>query len=190
MRKNDNTPQKPFTHFSAWLVIIIWMLMDYSQRLELFEKLKAEYTGLLTGILWKLTSDKELFAEALQFALLGMWQNIEKLSAPKAAGYIYRIALSANSKAWRNRIGKNGQLPDNIVAQIRQEETDAETVHSVRKAISRLPEKQSQALVMRYIDQFDYETIAAKLNCTADTARSHVSKALATLRQRVSEKED
>ncbi len=164
--------------------------MDYSQRLELFEKLKAEYTGLLTGTLWKLAGDKELFAEALQFALLGMWQNVEKLNTPGAAGYIYRIALSANSKAWRNRIGRNGQLPGYVVAQPRQEETDVEAVHSVRRAISQLPEKQSQAIVMRYIDQFDYETIAAKLNCSAEAARSHVSKALATIRQKFAIKED
>jgi len=166
--------------------------MDYSQRLELFEKLKADYTGLLTGILWKLTGDKELFAEALQFALLGMWQNIEKLSAPKAAGYIYRIALSANSKAWRTRIGKDGQIPKaNVIKNpTANAPADEETLNLVRKEISKLPEKQSQAIVMRYINQHDYYEIAEKLNCTEDTARSHVSKALATLRQRVSEKED
>jgi len=165
------------------------MLMNYSRRLELFEKSRAEYTGLLTAILWKLAGDKELFVEALQFALLAMWQNVEKLNTPAAAGYIYRIALSANSKAWRNRIGKNGQLPDNVVAQTRREEPDAETIHAVRKTISQLPERQSQAIVMRYIEHLDYETIAAKLDCSAETARSHVSKALTTLRQTLSQKE-
>jgi len=64
----------------------------------------------LLSVLWKLTGDKELFTEAMQYALLGMWEHIEKLSGKKAGAYIYRIALTANSRAWRNRIGKDGQI--------------------------------------------------------------------------------
>jgi hypothetical protein len=60
--------------------------------------------------LWKLTGNRELFVEAMQNALLGMWQNVEKLNDKKAGAYIYRIALTANSKAWRNRIGRDGQI--------------------------------------------------------------------------------
>jgi RNA polymerase sigma factor (sigma-70 family) len=55
----------------------------------------------------------------------------------------------------------------------------------VRREIAKLPEKQGQAVVMRYIDQRDYQTIAGKLNCTEDTVRSHVSKAVATLREKL-----
>ncbi len=85
--------------------------MRYSKRLELFEKLKNEYIGYLTSTLWKLTCDTDIFDEAIQYALLAIWMNLEKLTGPQAGAYIYRIALSANSKAWRNRIGKNGQIP-------------------------------------------------------------------------------
>ena len=55
----------------------------------------------------------------------------------------------------------------------------------VRKEIAKLPEKQAQSIVMRYIDQREYEEIAEKLNCTEDTARSHVSKAVAALRNKL-----
>jgi RNA polymerase sigma factor (sigma-70 family) len=62
---------------------------------------------------------------------------------------------------------------------------DEETINLVRKEIAKLPEKQTQAVVMRYIDQRDYHAIADKLNCTEDTARSHVSKAIAALREKL-----
>ena len=78
--------------------------MNLSRRAETFEQVRAKYVGFLASVLWKLTGDRELFTEAMQYTLLGMWQNIEKLNGKKAGAYIYRIALSANSRAWRNRI--------------------------------------------------------------------------------------
>ncbi len=159
--------------------------MRYSKRLELFEKLRVEYTGYLTSTLWKLTGDADIFSEAIQYSMLSIWMNLEKLSGPQAGAYIYRIALSANSKAWRTRIGKDGQIPKaNVIKNpIANAPVDEETFNLVRKEISKLPEKQAQAIVMRYINQHDYQTIADKLNCTEDTARSHVSKAIAALRE-------
>ena len=162
--------------------------MRYPKRLELFENLKNEYQGYLTNVLWKLTGDGDIFDEAYQYALLAIWMNLEKLTGPQAGAYIYRIALSANSKAWRTRIGKNGQLPDAALTgrPASEEVIDAETVNLVRKEIAKLPEQQGLAIVMRYIEQSDYKAIAEKLNCAEDTARSHVSKAIGTLRNNLS----
>jgi RNA polymerase sigma factor (sigma-70 family) len=162
--------------------------MRYSKRLELFEKLKNEYIGYLTTILWKLTCDTDIFDEAIQYAFLAIWMNLEKLTGPQAGAYIYRIALSANSKAWRNRTGKDGQLlqPNVLKNPAAGETVDEETLNLVRKEITRLPEQQSVAIVMRYIDQSDYSVIAAKLDCSEDTARSHVSKAINTMRNNLS----
>ena len=161
--------------------------MRYSKRLELFEKLRGEYTGYLTSTLWKLTGDADIFSEAIQYSMLGIWMNLEKLAGPQAGAYIYRIALSANSKAWRTRIGKDGQIPKaNIfINPTVNGPADEETLNLVRKEISKLPEKQAQAIVMRYVNQHDYHAIAEKLNCTEDTARSHVSKAIAALREKL-----
>ena len=174
--------------------------MRYSKRLELFEKIKNDYLGYLTATLWKLTGDADIFDEAFQYALLAIWMNLEKLTGTQAGAYIYRIALSANSKAWRNRAGKNGQLPftaehaetaekkikNNSCGNTPANKADeAETLNLVRKEIAKLPEQQAQAIVMRYIEQSDYKAIAEKLDCAEDTARSHVSKAINTLRNNI-----
>ena len=169
--------------------------------MEIFEEVRAEYAGFLASVLWKLTGDKELFAEALQYALLEMWRKVEKLDGEKAGAYIYRIALTANSKAWRNRIGRDGmplRLTTQVVAagqinstRIRIEKDPQDRVSSselaglIRRAIAQLGAKQAGAIVMRYLQQQSYEVIAGKLNCSEDTARSHVSKALAALRDKL-----
>jgi RNA polymerase sigma factor (sigma-70 family) len=162
--------------------------MKQSERLEIFEKLRAEYSVFLPSVLWKLTGDRELFAEAMQYTFMGMWQHIEKLNGRKAGAYIYRIALSANSRAWRNRIGGNGEFAKSwidIESDPGEKLCRVELTANVRKAISRLPDKQGRAIVMRYLQQHDYETISEKLRCSKASARSHVSKALATLKDKL-----
>jgi RNA polymerase sigma-70 factor (ECF subfamily) len=164
--------------------------MKYSKRLEIFERVRAEYSVFLISVLWKLTGDRELFAEAMQYTLLGMWRNVEKLNSKKAGAYIYRIALTANSKAWRNRIGKDGQISQ---AQAGIEKNPPERVGRseltglIRRAIAQLPAKQGRALVMRYLQQQSYQTIAERLSCSEVGARSNVSKALATLKVKLAD---
>jgi RNA polymerase sigma factor (sigma-70 family) len=158
-----------------------------STRAEIFEQVRARYIGLLTSVLWKLTSDRELFTEAMQYALMGMWQHLGKLNSEKAYAYVYKIALSANSKAWRNRIGKDGQLTGHMgFDKSADDKLDRdELAMIVRREITRLPNKQAKAIVMRYLEQQDYPNIATKLSCTEASARSHVSKAVATLKSKL-----
>jgi len=160
-------------------------MMNHSKRAELFRQLRTKYTGFLASVLWKLTHDRELFTEAMQYALLGMWQNIEKLNGKKAGAYIYRIVLTANSKAWKDRIGRNGHFSKNQldIQESPVEKLDrTELTEMVRREISNLPRKQARAIVMRYLQQQDYENIARQLSCTQAGARSHVSKAVAALK--------
>jgi RNA polymerase sigma factor (sigma-70 family) len=162
--------------------------MKYLKRAAIFRQVKAKYTGFLASVLWKLTGDRELFTEAMQYALLGMWQHVEKLDGKKAGAYIYRIALSGASKAWKERIGRNGEISKSQIGiqEGPDEQFDrSEVVATIRRAVSQLPAKQGRAVVMRYLEQQDYGRIAAELCCTEAGARSHVSKAIATLKRKL-----
>jgi RNA polymerase sigma-70 factor (ECF subfamily) len=162
--------------------------MNLSKRAEAFEQIRAKYVRFLASVLWKLTGDRELFTEAMQYSLLGMWQNIEKLNTKKAGAYIYRIALTANSKAWRNRIGKDGQFARSRIRTNKEPEeglNKEDLTSIVKREIGHLPATQGRAIVMRYIEQQDYKDIAEKLRCTEAGARSHVSKAIGTLKNKL-----
>jgi len=111
--------------------------MKHTERVEIFERVRTRYAGFLASVLWKLTGDRELFAEAMQYALLGLWRHAEKLNGKKAISYIYRIALSANSKAWRNRIGRDGQIARRQNAKAPDEKlSKSELAAMVRRAIT------------------------------------------------------
>ncbi|MHC4149991.1 MAG: RNA polymerase sigma factor, partial [Planctomycetota bacterium] len=109
---------------------------------------------------------------------------VEKLNGEKASAYIYRIALTANSKAWRNRIGRDGQICETQLGadEGQQKTADTELTSVVRRAISQLSARQGRAIVMRYLEQQGYEDIARNLGCSQAGVRSHVSKALAALK--------
>jgi RNA polymerase sigma factor (sigma-70 family) len=155
---------------------------------ELFEKVRATHSVFLVSVLWKLTGDRELFTEAMQYTLLGIWQHVEKLNSRKAGAYIYRIALTANSRAWRDRAGRNGEFARSRI-DVGKDPSEkigrVELAAKVRRAISQLPGKQGRAIVMRYLEQQDYEAIAGTLACTQAGARSHVSKAIAALKNKL-----
>jgi len=162
--------------------------MKYSKRAEIFKQVKANYVDFLSSVIWKLTGDRELFTEAMQYALMGIWKHVEKLNGRQAGSYIYRIALTANSRAWRNRVGRNGQINDSHlgVAEGPDEKViDSELAARVRQAVAQLPAKQAKAIVMRYFQQQRYRDVAEKLNCSEAGARSHVSKAIATLKTKL-----
>ena len=162
--------------------------MKHSKRAELFRQVKADYIDFLASVLWKLTGDRELFTEAMQYSLLGMWRHVEKLNGRQAGSYIYRIALTANSRAWRNRVGRNGQINESHlgVAEGPDEKVnDSELAAKVRQAVAQLPAKQAKAIVMRYFQQQNYQAVAEKLKCSEAGARSHVSKAIATLKNKL-----
>lgn len=162
--------------------------MRRDERIEVFDRVRAKHLRFLTAALWKLTGDREIFAEAMQYALMGMWRHLEQLERGPAEGYIYRIALSANSRAWRSRVGRDGSMPvrrPDSHGPSGQEADRAELQRAVRRALARLPEKQGRAVVMRYLEQKDYPAIAIDLGCTEATARSHVSKAVTALKRKL-----
>ena len=162
--------------------------MRHEDRIAVFDRVRARHLRFLTGVLWKLTGNRERFAEAMQYALLGMWKHVEDLEGDKAQSYLYRIALSANAKAWRHRVGRDGQMASDL-SRISSEDIEPvdreELLTGLRQAISRLPENQGRAIIMRYLKQMDYASIADHLGCAVPTARSHVSKAVAALRSKL-----
>lgn len=57
-----------------------------------------------------------------------------------------------------------------------------QTAHTLLTAIETLPFHQRAALIQRQFEGLDYQTIAANLHCSADSARAHLYQALRKLR--------
>lgn len=162
--------------------------MEHAAKQALFEQVHTQYRTLLESVIWRLTGNRDQFAEAYQNALLALWRHIDKLEQGQPGGYIYRIALSAASKAWKRRPAKDSRMSDPVISQSRGPEDDLirdESYSELRRHILALPEKQAQAVAMRYLQDKSYAQMAEELQCSESAARAQVCRALTRLREKM-----
>ena len=109
------------------------------------------------------------------------WDRIGGLDYPYA--YVRRMVVN-EYLSWRNRL-KRTTLPGDLEPYTRQV-PDVAGAYAVRaELIARLrslPRRQRAAVAMRYFEDLDNAEIAEVLGCSVGTVRSHISRALATLR--------
>ena len=69
-----------------------------------------------------------------------------------------------------------------------KEMIDQQTLNEVRELIALLPESQRQVLTMRIYDELSFKEIAAKTNCTINTAIGRMRYAILNLRHMANER--
>lgn len=116
-------------------------------------------------------------------------------SNPRA--WLYRVAtrraldVLARDRRHRELLAERSErvapdpetLPDAWVGQLTEE-----TRARVRACVARLPQRQREAVWLRWLEGCDYETIAARLGGSADTARANVYQGLKRLRTQLCRK--
>ncbi|MGZ8563493.1 MAG: RNA polymerase sigma factor [Candidatus Limnocylindria bacterium] len=125
--------------------------------------------------------------DASQEALLRLWKAID---AGKEIGQadawtfraLYRICMDEHR--WRRRVrGLTERLQRGAAAS----EGDKTDLIAVWDAVGRLPARQRLAIFLRYRADLPFDEVGAILGIAAASARSHVSRALDTLRERLSD---
>lgn len=69
-----------------------------------------------------------------------------------------------------------------------QEMIDQQTLREVKSLIAELPDKQREVLLMRVYDELSFKEIAAKTNCSINTALGRMRYAILNLRQMARER--
>jgi RNA polymerase sigma factor (sigma-70 family) len=121
--------------------------------------------------------------DAAQEALMRLWTAIEggsSIEQPDAWTFrtLYRICMDQHR--WRRRVRA---LAERLGPSRESHEADRTDLIAVWSAVERLPERQRLAIYLRYRADLPFEEIAAILGIQAVSARSHVSRALETLRE-------
>ena len=134
-----------------------------------------------TVVTWDPHLAEDVTQEVLVRAQL-KWARIGRLDRPEA--YVRRMVVN-EFLSWRRRRTASplsresleaaaGSVPDHGAA---WGERDA-----VLRLIATLPATQRAAVALRFYEDMTYDDIAEVLGCRVGTARSHVSRALLTLR--------
>lgn len=120
--------------------------------------------------------------DATQEALLRLWLALDagtRIEQPGAWTFrtLYRICMDQHR--WRRRVRG---LIERIGPTPPAEAPDRVDLIATWDAVERLPKRQRLAIYLRYRADLPFEEIGAILGIAAVSARSHVSRALETLR--------
>jgi len=153
-------------------------------RHEEFRAYVLERGPVLLRAATQLTSDRAEAEDLLQAALAKTylaWDRIEDRSA--LDGYVRRAMVNTQISWWRRRkldVYPTDQLPERPV----EDHTDrSEMRDALGRALSRLPERQRLAVMLRYYEDMSEREIAEVLGVSIGTVKSTVSRAMARLRE-------
>lgn len=152
-----------------------------------FEGYVAARQSVLIRTACLVVRDWEEAQDAVQDALVSLWPRWATLPADRLDAYVHRSVVNACLIRLR-RLRR--VRPTAEVTQLRQslpkdDPTDDWLVaDQAWRLCGELPPVQRAAVVLRYYRDLSYTEIGAALGCPSATARSHVHRAVASLRKR------
>jgi RNA polymerase sigma factor (sigma-70 family) len=145
-------------------------------------EVQAERGGELWGLARHLGLAADEADDAVQETLMRLWAALREggaIARPDAWAFrtLYRLAMDRHR--WRRRVRLLGER-----LRVRPSAGGVDLADQVGiwDAVEALPERQRLAIYLRYRADLPYEEIGAILGIAAPSARSHVSRALDSLR--------
>ena len=137
----------------------------------------------------RLLGDKEEAADAVQETYTRLWeqrQKVAKLVAPEAYAMQTLKNLCISMLRQRRPIEPVEQLPEVSDEDVRHEtEVLEERAATFDRLMARLPEVQSKAIRMKYIQQMSHEEMQQALGMTSTNVYTTLSRAVANLKQMI-----
>ncbi len=145
-------------------------------------EVQAERGGELWSLARHLGLTPDEADDAVQETLMRLWAALREgaaIARPDAWAFrtLYRLAMDRHR--WRRRVHL---LSERIRVRPTAGGVDLADQVGIWDAVEALPERQRLAIYLRYRADLPYEEIGAILGIAAPSARSHVSRALDSLR--------
>ena len=161
---------------------------------QLYTDLIGPVEGRMKSVVAGIVSDPDDAADAFQNALIYIWKHLRKIHRhPNPHGYLIRVCISSaydvlrrSARRREREVADPGLIelaPDTAAESGGIPGADRDVLPLIREGISTLPRKQAQAVLLRLLEEEPFDAIGRVLGCSEVTARSHVSKGLARLRE-------
>lgn len=150
----------------------------------------------------RILRDPEEASEATQEAFLAAWQGLKRFrEEARFATWLYRITYrhclkvsegrrrdeAARAEITAEQVREQG--PQSALASAQARAAEAEVRETVRAEIALLPPKYRYALVLRHLQELSYEEIAEIMRVPIGTVKTHLFRARALLKERLSDLE-
>lgn len=131
---------------------------------------------MLTAYLADLRTAEELVQDAL-VRVCSDWDRVRSMDA-------WTTAVAFNlANSWFRRSSAARRARHRLAGgQVEPHEPDRDAGLTVLAALERLPDRQRQAVVLRFVDDRTIEDAAEIMGCAAGTVKAHTHRALAALR--------
>ena len=136
------------------------------------------------------TGSQQTAEDAVQSALESAcrkWTRVRRADDPDA--YVRRMIVNAHVSDWRRAARKESPVAEVRLADQADPAEQVSRTDAVWRVCEGLPPQQRAAVVLRYYEDLEYAEIAAILGVAEPTARSHVHRALAALRDELERQE-
>ena len=159
---------------------------------QIFEQLIGPIRDRMIRTVGSIVQDPHDAADTLQNVLMTVWTEIDRIHrAPNPQAYVLRICINAAYGTLRQQAREGRGRVDLDVAAMLPSGAPGPAATAVAqdvraavvRAIADLPAQQAQAVFLRLVDDEPFDMIARVLDCDERTARSHVSKGKARLRE-------
>lgn len=154
-----------------------------------FRLLFNRYRKTIFGVALKLTKQPDLAEEITQEVFINLWVNRTKLPAvDKPDAYLFRILYNKTSdylrrESNRTKILQNALRFSSGNVNSTQETIDAhDSEKRIEEAIRQLPAQQKLVYQLSRQQGLSIQEIAAELNISPHTVKSHLAKALSFIR--------
>ncbi|MDQ1714349.1 MAG: hypothetical protein QOC60_294 [Frankiaceae bacterium] len=150
------------------------------------DALYREHSRAAYGLAYVLTTNPALAEDLVHDAFISVVSKRGQLRDPNAfAGYLRRAIINAANSHFRHQKVVSTFVqrgPDPSIGDATDPATVVDAEHTLGAALRRLPERQRLAIVCRfYLDMSELQTAEA-LACRPGTAKTLVSRGLASLR--------
>ena len=169
-----------------------------------FEDLVAERSGEIYGLLFRLTENGEEARDLTQETFLRAFLNIDRFRGEAdIRTWIYRIAINQarnRSRWWRRRRrdatvsldATHGESNQSLIGTLtepsqnpEQQTLAREREMALRSALQRLALAYRETVILRDIEGFTYEEIAATLGINVGTVKSRLARGRQELRKKL-----
>lgn len=157
-----------------------------------FQQLYASWERPVTNLAYRLTGDREEAADLKQQAFLKAWQGRGSFNgASKVSTWLFRIVVNLSRDRMRARkvrdvIATAPPPQDGLLDKgpsPEQEAMQRERAQYVLQALSALPEREREAVVLKHYHGLSFPEIAVILGAPATTVKSRTGSGLKRLRE-------
>lgn len=157
------------------------MMVVPRDRTVTFERFFRDEYPRLVPMLHALTGDRSRAEDLAQDALAKAQQDWDRVSGLDRPGaWVRRVALNASSNTRRRRareavaMRRLGAAADRVTEAVGGDD-------ELWRLVRRLPEQQRWAVALYYVEDRSLVDVARILRCSEGTAKTHLSRARATL---------